>query len=251
MENLMSEENRLVLLVSADDVLRAFLADNLFADGYTMLAADSGERGRRLAEEHRPDAVIVDLALPERGGCLLIRAIRTADGIADRLDPTLSVVALGNRRDDELECLRGFEHGADDYLARPFGYPELRARLTALLRRARMRAAGGRMRVGALTVDVPSRTTTLHGERVELSAKEFALLRTLVAEPTRVFTKDELMRGIWGHGAVGSTRTLDGHACRLRHKLRARGDALVVNVWGVGYRLVDGVLHPTQQDATA
>jgi DNA-binding response OmpR family regulator len=79
----------------------------------------------------------------------------------------------------------------------------------------------------------------LHGERVVLSQKEFALLRTLVSEPTRVFTKEELLRTIWGFRSRGSTRTLDSHACRLRHKLATRGDRYVVNVWGVGYRLVD------------
>ena len=81
----------------------------------------------------------------------------------------------------------------------------------------------------------------MRGSRVELSAKEFALLRALAAEPTRVFTKDELLRGVWGFRATGATRTLDSHACRLRKKLGVQGDQLVVNVWGVGYRLVDGV----------
>ena len=79
----------------------------------------------------------------------------------------------------------------------------------------------------------------LRGDRVVLSQKEFALLRALVAEPTRVYTKDELLRSIWGYRAAGSTRTLDSHACRLRQKLGVHGDRYVVNVWGVGYRLVD------------
>jgi len=79
----------------------------------------------------------------------------------------------------------------------------------------------------------------LHGDRVALSQKEFALLRTLVSDPSRVFTKEELLRTIWGYRSIGSTRTLDSHACRLRHKLGAYGDRYVINVWGVGYRLVD------------
>ncbi len=79
----------------------------------------------------------------------------------------------------------------------------------------------------------------LHGDRVALSQKEFALLRTLVSDPTRVFTKEELLRTIWGYRSRGSTRTLDSHACRLRHKLGAHGERYVVNVWGVGYRLLD------------
>ena len=94
--------------------------------------------------------------------------------------------------------------------------------------------------MGALEVDPPSREVTLRGERVELSQKEFALLRTLASDPTRVFTKEELLRTVWGFRSMGSTRTLDSHACRLRHKLACAGDRFVVNVWGVGYRLIDG-----------
>ena len=80
----------------------------------------------------------------------------------------------------------------------------------------------------------------IRGDRVDLSQKEFALLRTLAAEPTRVFTKEELLRDVWGFRSLGSTRTLDSHACRLRHKLALHGDRYIVNVWGVGYRLIDG-----------
>ena len=95
------------------------------------------------------------------------------------------------------------------------------------------------MRVGDLDIDAASRAVHLRGERLDLSAKEFALLRTLAADPTRVYTKAELLRAIWGQRGVGSTRTLDSHACRLRRKLGADGERFVVNVWGVGYRLVD------------
>ena len=135
--------------------------------------------------------------------------------------------------------MRGFDRGADDYVCKPFSYPELRGRVAALLRRCDRRPSHGRLRAGPLEVDPPSREVRLHGERVALSQKEFALLRTLVSQPTRVFTKEELLRTIWGYRSIGSTRTLDSHACRLRHKLGAHGDRYVINVWGVGYRLVD------------
>jgi DNA-binding response OmpR family regulator len=93
--------------------------------------------------------------------------------------------------------------------------------------------------VGELEIDPAGRAASLRGHRVELAAKEFALLRTLASSPTRVFTKEELLRDVWGFRTLGTTRTLDSHACRLRQKLRAYGDEFVVNVWGVGYRLVD------------
>jgi DNA-binding response OmpR family regulator len=98
----------------------------------------------------------------------------------------------------------------------------------------------GRLRAGALEVDPVGRIVLLHGEQVHLSKKEFALLRVLASEPMRVFTREELLRSIWGFRSIGTTRTLDSHACRLRQKLSAHGDKLVVNVWGIGYRLVDG-----------
>jgi signal transduction histidine kinase len=125
-------------------------------------------------------------------------------------------------------------------VGKPFSYPELRARVEALLRRADVRRRPGRVRVGVLEVDAVARVVRLRGAPVELSQKEFALVRMLASDPTRVFTKDELLRTIWGFRTLGSTRTLDSHACRLRHKLGRGGDRFVVNVWGVGYRLVDG-----------
>ena len=123
---------------------------------------------------------------------------------------------------------------------KPFSYPELRGRVTAILRRMQPRVARGRLRVGDLEVDPSSREVRLRGRRVDLSQKEFALLRALAAAPTRVFTKEELLRDVWGFRSLGATRTLDSHACRLRQKLGTGGDRFVINVWGVGYRLVDG-----------
>ena len=113
-----------------------------------------------------------------------------------------------------------------------------------MLRRSRTRTQRGVMRVGELEVDPAARSTTLRGRRVELAAKEFALLRTLASSPTRVFTKEELLRDVWGFRARARRARLDSHACRLRQKLRVHGDQFVVNVWGVGYRLVDGPAEP-------
>jgi DNA-binding response OmpR family regulator len=192
----------------------------------------------RELEFKRPDLAIVDLKLPDGSGLELVRRVRAADGVG-RFDPALPFIVLSGR-DGELDRLRGFENGADDYVVKPFAYGELRLRLLAVLRRTRARVNRGRVRVGSLELDPAARRATVRGERVDLAAKEFALLRTLASAPTRVFTKEELLRDVWGFRSLGSTRTLDSHACRLRQKLRAHGDAFVVNVWGVGYRLVDG-----------
>jgi DNA-binding response OmpR family regulator len=229
-----------ILVVEDDAATRTFLADNLTADGYELLVADSVAAGLKLLETRFPDLALVDLGLPDASGFDLLRRVREADGVASRIDPATPLVLLTGR-DGELDRVRGFERGADDYICKPFSYPELRGRIAALLRRARQRrTGGGRVRVGELELDAAARTACLRGVPLALSAKEFALLCTLASDPVRVFTKDELMRHVWGFRHMGTTRTLDSHACRLRRKLGTHGDPFIVNVWGVGYRLVDG-----------
>lgn len=235
----MTDDRSTILLVEDDMPTSTFLGDNLTADGHDVLTAGSVADGLRVIERRFPDLAIIDLGLPDGDGLDLISRVRAADGVAGRIDPRLPLVVLTGR-DGELDRIRGLERGADDYVVKPFGYQELRLRIAALLRRTNQRPAAGRLRAGDLEIDPPAREVRLRGERIDLSAKEFALLRTLAAQPTRVFTKDELLRSIWGFRSAGSTRTLDSHACRLRRKLAAGGDRYVVNVWGIGYRLVDG-----------
>jgi DNA-binding response OmpR family regulator len=228
-----------ILVVEDDEPTRTFLADNFTADGYELLVADNAADGLAHLETKFPDLALIDLGLPDRCGLDVISRVRASDGVVSRIDPAVPIVVITGRS-GELDRLRGFERGCDDYVCKPFSYPELRARVEALLRRSEVRRRPGRTRVGDLEIDAASRVVRLRGAPVALSQKEFALVRTLASEPTRVFTKDELLRSIWGFRTLGSTRTLDSHACRLRHKLGRFGDRFVVNVWGVGYRLVDG-----------
>jgi DNA-binding response OmpR family regulator len=228
-----------ILIIEDHRATRTFLADNLSADGYEIIEADCAGDGQRLMESKFPDLAIVDLGLPDRDGLDLLRHVRDSDRVAGRLDPDLPLLVLSGRA-SELERLRGFSSGCDDYLIKPFSYPELHARVSALLRRNRRRPGAGRLRIGPLEVDPLARQVWLHGEALALSKKEYALLRALATEPTRVFTREELLRGVWGFRSMAATRTLDSHACRLRRKLNAGGARFVVNVWGVGYRLVDG-----------
>ena len=238
----MTEHEKFTILVAEDDdATRTFLADNLTADGYELLVADSGRHAVRLLETKFPDLAILDLGLPDGDGLDVLRTVRESDGVATRIDPNVPLMVITGRS-GELDRLRGFDRGADDYLVKPFSYPELRARVAALLRRSNVRQKAGRLRVGPLELDPSSREVSMRGTKVELSQKEFALLRALAAQPTRVFTKEELLRDVWGFRSLGSTRTLDSHACRLRQKLSVEGDRMVVNVWGVGYRLVDGAV---------
>ena len=229
-----------ILIVEDHSATRRFLADNLAADGYEPLEARSSAEGRRIIATQSPELAIVDLGLPDRDGLDLLREIRESSHNGGGLDSQLPVLILSGRA-GELDRIRGFERGCDDYLAKPFSYAELRGRIEALLRRTRSRARLGRVRVGALELDPVGREVWLEGAPLHLSKKEYGLLRTLASEPTRVFTREELLQGVWGFKTVVPTRTLDSHASRLRRKLSRGDNRYVVNVWGVGYRLVDAV----------
>jgi DNA-binding response OmpR family regulator len=229
-----------IMVVEDDDATREFLADNLRADSYGVVTAATGREAFNLLQMKDCDLLLLDVMLPDSSGYELCRRLRSADGLAQRVDPELPIILL-TARTSEADRVRGFERGADDYVVKPFHYQELVARIAAVLRRASGRRDRGVLQVGELRIDPVSREVTLDGRVVELSAKEFALLRTLAEEPTRVFTKEELLRDVWGFKLMGSTRTLDSHASRLRRKLAPSGRRWIVNVWGVGYRLTDRV----------
>jgi DNA-binding response OmpR family regulator len=226
-----------VLIAEHDDVARLFLSDNLEADGYRpVCAADICEALALLAQA--PDALIVDVNGDTLG---VIDAIReeTHPGV----DPQLPILVLTSHT-SELHRTRLLERGADDVLCKPYSYVELRARLGALLRRAQARRTPRVLRAGSLRLDVRSRRAWVGEVEIEpLRGKEYQLLVALIGEPERVFTREELLRSVWGLGSYAHTRTLDSHAARLRGRLQINGERFVRNVWGVGYRLIDGELN--------
>jgi DNA-binding response OmpR family regulator len=221
-----------------DGPTRELLCDNLTADGYAALPGEDASDALRICSYNQPDLLLLDLMLPDAPGLDVLREIRDADGVSARFDPHLPIVILSGRGtvDDRV---RGLDAGADDYLVKPFHYPELKARLAGVLRR-RTPSREGPCRVGEIVIDPARRQVRVHGETVELSNKEFALLRALASDPTRVFSKEELLRDVWGYRSLGRTRTLDSHASRLRRKLDPEHGRFVVNSWGVGYRLLEG-----------
>jgi DNA-binding response OmpR family regulator len=244
LRDMSSFENSTVLLVSADVRRSAFLSDQLGADGFDVIVADDAAMGTRALERTYPDLVAIDARLPDASGLAVVRAIREADAASSRVDPQTPVMVLvdGERMVDRVRAL---ERGADDAITAALDYAEVVARMRALLRRSQRRGRRGQLRVGPLHVDPVSRDVAIGTQPVELSQKEFLLLQVLASEPTRVFSKEELLRSVWGfRTGAGRTRTLDSHACRLRQKLCVDGARFVVNVWGVGYRLVDGPVEP-------
>ena len=229
------------MLVVEDDAATAeFLLDNLRADGDRAASAGGVGEGRRAIEVRQPDLVLLDLMLEDGHGLELLDRVRSADGLASRLDPDLPVIVLSGRG-GETDRVRGFARGCDDYVAKPFSYPELHARMRAVLRRAADRSRRGLTRIGPLVIDPITRRVQLEGKPVYLSAKEFSLLQTLARDPTAVFPKEQLLREVWGYIAMGNTRTLDAHACRLRKKLAGSPRPFVLNLRGVGYRLTEAV----------
>jgi DNA-binding response OmpR family regulator len=232
------EEIASVVVCEDDTVTLELLCDHLSADRFGVLPAPSASDALRLCRYNHPDLLLLDLSLPDASGLDVLREIREADGVDSRFDPRLPVIVLTGRG-AQVDRVRGLNAGADDYLTKPFNFEELRARIGAVLRRRGSRRDGP-CRIGDLVLDPVRRKVTVGGREVELAKKEFTLLRVLVADPTRVFSKDELLREVWGYRSPGKTRTLDSHASRLRRKLDPEHSRYVVNCWGIGYRLIDG-----------
>ncbi len=227
-----------IVVCEDDAVTLDLLCDHLAADRYGVLPAPSASDALRLCRYNQPDLLLLDLSLPDASGLDVLREIREADGVESRFDPRLPVIVLTGRG-AQTDRVRGLSAGADDYLTKPFNLEELRARIGAVLRR-RGNHREGPIRVGELAVDPLRRRVTVGEREVPLAKKEFALLRVLATDPTRVFSKAELLRDVWGYSSPGKTRTLDSHASRLRRKLDPEHSRYIVNCWGIGYRLLDG-----------
>ncbi len=206
------------------------------SEGFEVLGADAQDLTLELVERARPDLVLVG-GLEDATGTEICRRLR--EGEPGRAwDRNVPVIVLGEARADAVDRVHAFERGCDDFVPRPFHYEELVARIHAVLRRTRP-AEQDRLAAGPIAIDRPTRRVTVHGLQVALAAKEYELLVKLASEATRVFTKEELLREVWGFVALGRTRTLDSHASRLRRKLTLAGaEDCVLNVWGVGYRLL-------------
>jgi DNA-binding response OmpR family regulator len=202
-----------------------------------VLGASAGRETLELVERERPDLVLVG-GLPDAPALEVCRLLREGEP-GRSWDRDVPVIVLGEARSsDPVDRVHAFQRGCDDFVPRPFHYEELVARIHAVLRRTQPESRK-RLAAGPLAIDRETRRVTVHGLTVALAAKEYELLVKLATQPTRVFTKDELLRDVWGFRSIGRTRTLDSHASRLRRKLGQAGAAeCVLNVWGVGYRLL-------------
>jgi two-component system, OmpR family, response regulator PhoP len=217
-----------LLLIEDDAALRLGLARQLEADGYRVDQAKDGEDGLFQAREYPVDLAIVDLGLPKLNGLTVVQRLR-ADG---RTMPILILTARGTWQDKVV----GLEAGADDYLVKPFEYPELAARVKALLRRS-LKASSDVMTFGPLAIDFSAQAVRLNGEAMELTAYEYRLLEFLVRERARVVTKQELSDYLYPHDEDRDSNVLEVLIGRLRRKLDPDGTlAPIETLRGRGYR---------------
>jgi DNA-binding response OmpR family regulator len=232
-----------ILVVEDDDALRELVAGRLREAGYEIEAVADGGSALAAVAGAEPDLVLLDVMLPGVDGLEVTRRLRAEH-------PLLPIVLL-TARSDELDRVVGLEVGADDYVTKPFGMPELIARVRASLRRQRTvreRIAAGPdadetpMVFDELEIDPARRVVRRGGEEVHLTAREFDLLLFLARRPGRPFTRLQLLEGIWGITYEGYDRTIDSHVQRLRAKVEPEPGRprFVRTVWGVGYRFAPG-----------
>ncbi len=236
-----------VLLLYGEEHVNMALADELALDGYEVCRASDTAKLRAVCGACAVELVIFGRATRRGAGLDVLRKLR-AGAFMPEVKPGLRALWM-SPNGDLGDVLRGFEAGADDVLRAPFAYPELRARLQALSRRD-LAEEPGVIEYGDLRIDTAAHAVAVGATPVALRRLEYALLVYLARDPIRVYTKDELMREVWGFRSPGTTRTLDCHASRLRRKLAHAGaDGLVCAMRGVGYRLAGdsfGVLTVTR-----
>ena len=221
----------MIYCVEDDAAIRDIEVYALRSTGFEAEGLESGEELFAAVKRCVPELIILDVMLPGEDGLEILKRIRFS--ALTRSVPVIMATARG----EEYDKITGLDSGADDYLVKPFGMMEMVSRVRAVLRRAGGEAKGSApLSLGGLTLDPASHTVTVNGGNVTLTIKEFELLRTLMAKPGVVFTRDRLLSEVWGTDYDGETRTVDVHIRTLRQKLGEAG-ALIGTVRGVGYRM--------------
>ena len=220
-----------ILVVDDEQLLVKGLKRSLEQEGYRVLTAHDGVEALQVFQSEAIDLVVLDVMLPGLGGLEVCARIRR-----EKETPIIMLTAKG----EDVDRIVVLELGADDYVVKPFNTRELVARIRAVLRRARATdhtAANGIMEIQGLTIDGPKRKVYVRGVEVDLTAKEFDMLHLIVANPGRVYTRENLLEAVWGSAYYSDLRTVDVHIRRLREKIEENPakPEWVLTKWGVGY----------------
>ena len=227
-----------VLVIDDEDSIQKLLNAALERDGYRIVGARDAAEGLIAFEREQPDVILLDVMLPDLSGREVCRRIRASSAV-----PIIMLSAL----DEEVDKVVGLELGADDYITKPFGMRELRSRVRAVLRRSQLAPAtpeggdGERLEVGDVVLDPARRIVTVGETSVDLTYVEFELLQMLMTSPGRVFSRSQLLDGVWGSSDFREPRTVDVHVRHLREKLEPTPSEprYIQTVRGVGYRFAD------------
>ncbi|EJW20860.1 hypothetical protein IMCC14465_06560 [alpha proteobacterium IMCC14465] len=226
-----------ILIVDDEPAQQQLLRYNIEKAGYDILLADNGKDALIIIEEVKPDLIILDWMIPEASGIDVCHELRSRP--ETRLLPILMVSARGEEGDRAL----GLDSGADDYITKPFSPRELVSRIKALLRRSRPTLLQDKLEFQGLELNPETMRVTRNGDDIHLGAREFKLLSLLIERPERVFSRDQLLDLVWGHGVYVEERTVDVHMSRLRRALNKRADGgpdrpdMIRTVRGAGYAL--------------
>jgi two-component system phosphate regulon response regulator PhoB len=223
-----------VLIVEDEEPLSLLLRYNLEAEGYSVESCVRGDEAEIRLRESLPDLLLLDWMLPGLSGIELCRRLRARED-TERL-PVIMLTARG----EEAERIRGLSTGADDYVVKPFSVPELMARVRAILRRASPEVVSTMLRSGDIELDRETHRVRRNAKEIHLGPTEFRLLEFLMTSPGRVFSREQLLDGVWGHDVYVDERTVDVHVGRLRKALnKGKAKDPIRTVRGAGYAFND------------
>ena len=220
-----------ILVVDDEALLVKGIRFNLQSEGYDVITGSDGLQALQLVQQEHPDLVILDVMMPNMDGMTACGKIREFSDVP---------IILLTAKTDDIDKLMGFDHGADDYITKPFNILELKARIRALLRRAgsgEKKAAENTLSAGSFTLDLDARNAYRDGTLVDLTAKEFDVIEFLMRNPNRVYSRESLLDTIWAYEYRSDIRTVDVHIRRLREKLESNPaePKHILTKWGVGY----------------
>ena len=219
-----------ILVVDDEDLLVKGIRFNLRSDGYDVISGSNGLEAVSLCQTEKPDLIVLDVMMPEMDGLTACAKIREFSDVP---------VILLTAKADDMDKLIGFDHGADDYLTKPFNILELKARIKALLRRAGAvkKDSGSSLTIGSISLDLNGRNAYRGDTMVDLTAKEFDVIEFLMRNPNRVYSREALLDTIWAYEYRSDIRTVDVHIRRLREKLELNPaePQYIMTKWGVGY----------------